>query len=340
VTADPGTANPRVGGERVRFGVVAIGRNEGDRLRRCLLSVLPFAQAVVYVDSGSHDGSPDTARSLGARVTLLDPDVPFTAARARNQGWRQLLVDDADLEYIQFVDGDCEVVPGWLAEAQSFLDSHPDVAAVAGRRRERFRDASPYNLLCDLEWASGGTGPTKACGGDAMMRARALVQAGGFRDSLIAGEEPELCIRMRAAGWKIWRLDAEMTLHDAAMTRFGQWWKRSVRTGFAYAAGVHLHGAAPERHWVRESRSAWLWGLGLPVVLLLASVVATPWALTGFLAYPFQVLRLCLAAPGSLHERLTRSTFLTLGKFAEAAGQLKFLGQTASGSAGRLIEYK
>jgi hypothetical protein len=172
------------------------------------------------------------------------------------------------------------------------------------------------------------------------MRARALVQAGGFRDGLIAGEEPELCIRMRAAGWKIWRLDAEMTLHDAAMTRFGQWWKRSVRTGFAYAEGVHLHGAAPERHWVRESRSAWLWGLGLPVVLLLASVVVTPWALTGFLAYPAQVLRLCLAAPGSLRERLTRSTFLTLGKFAEAAGQLKFLGQTASGSAGRLIEYK
>ena len=99
----------------------------------------------------------------------------------------------------------------------------------------------------------------RAFGGDVMIRAAALENVGGYRDDLIAGEEPELCIRLRAAGWRIWRLPYEMTSHDAAMTRFSQWWRRAMRAGYAFAQGAHLHGASPERHWVWESRRAWLW---------------------------------------------------------------------------------
>jgi GT2 family glycosyltransferase len=333
-------ARAETGDSAAGFGVVAIGRNEGERLRRCLESVVGAAAQVVYVDSGSTDGSVELAHLLGAEVVALDMRRPFTAARARNEGWRRLAAAAPSLAYVQFVDGDCEIVAGWLRAARAFLDTHPDVAAVAGRNRERFPDRSVYNLLCDIEWGSGVPGPAKACGGNAMMRLAALGQSGGFLETLIAGEEPELCVRMRAAGWRVWRLDDEMTLHDAAMTRFGQWWKRSMRTGFSYAEGANLHGAPPEQHCVRESRSAWLWGVGLPLAIVAAAAVAGPPMLLGFMLYPLQVLGLYVRATGSPRARLARAAFLVLAKFPEAAGQIKFLVHRLSGTHGRLIEYK
>ena len=180
------------------------------------------------------------------------------------------------------------VLPTWIPAALAFLEAHSDVAVVCGRRRERHPEASIYNLLCDIEWNTE-VGEAKACGGDAMMRVDAFRKVGGFRESLIAGEEPELCVRIRAAGWKVYRLDQEMTLHDAAMTRFSQWWKRSVRAGYAFAEGAYLHGGPPERHWVRESRRALFWGAALPLVIVVAALAVGPAALMLALVYPAQV---------------------------------------------------
>ncbi|MCE9606893.1 MAG: glycosyltransferase [Planctomycetia bacterium] len=213
-----------------RIGVVAIGRNEGERLRTCLRSLVGRAGAVVYVDSGSTDGSVALARSLGAEVVELDLALPFTAARARNAGFERLRQVLPAVEFVQFVDGDCEVRSGWLADAIAAFEGQPRWAVVCGRRRERRPEASVFNRLCDIEWDTP-VGEASACGGDALMRVVAFVEVGGFDDSLIAGEEPEMCVRMRRHGWTIHRLAAEMTWHDAAMTRLGQWWKRTVRAG-------------------------------------------------------------------------------------------------------------
>ncbi|MEO9123976.1 MAG: glycosyltransferase, partial [Microcoleus sp.] len=202
-----------------QIGLVAIGRNEGVRLEACLQSAIDKVALVVYVDSGSTDGSLELARSLGADTVELDLSTPFTAARARNEGFARLLELAPDIEFVQFVDGDCEVVDGWLDRAQRELTACPDVAAVCGRRRERYPEATIYNQLCDIEWDTP-VGETKACGGDSMMRSAAFEQVEGFNPTLIAGEEPELCVRLRQKDWKIIRLDAEMTLHDAQMTSF------------------------------------------------------------------------------------------------------------------------
>jgi len=243
------------------------------------------------------------------------------------------------LELIQFVDGDCEVAADWIGQAAVFLQIHTDVAAVCGRRRERHPERSVYNLLCDLEWNTP-IGEAKACGGDVLMRASALQQVLGYRDELIAGEEPELCVRLRAKGWRIWRLDAEMTLHDAAMTHFGQWWMRCLRAGFAFAEGVRLHGAPPERHWVRESRSAWVWGAGLPLAILVSAPWVGPAALWALAIYPLQVLRLGWRTPGQGQARWARAFFLVAGKFPEAVGQTKSWISHARHRRAALIEYK
>ena len=320
-------------------GLVAIGRNEGDRLRKCLTSVLGKVEKVVYVDSGSTDDSVDMARSLGVEVVELDMTRPFTAARARNEGFKRLRERAPELVYVQFVDGDCEVVAAWLDKATRFLNERLDVAVVCGRRRERFPDSTVYNMLCDIEWDTP-VGEAKDCGGDAMMRIDAFERAGKYRDDLIAGEEPELCVRLRAAGWKIWRLGEEMTLHDAAITRFGQWWKRNMRSGYAYAEGAHLHGAPPEMHRVKETRRVWIWGLGIPVLTISLAIWLGAWSLALLLIYPVQVIRLALRGTRSLRENWWRALFLVLGKFPEAVGQLKFIYNKFTGKTARLIEYK
>jgi GT2 family glycosyltransferase len=311
---------------------VAIGRNEGERLVRCLDSLRGQLDALVYVDSGSTDGSLEVARAAGAMIVELDPSRPFTAARARNAGF-ECLMTQVQPDYVQFVDGDCEVQPDWIATAVSFLDSRPEIAVVCGRRRERFPGASLWNRLIDMEWDTP-VGLARACGGDAMIRASALAEAEGYDPRLIAGEEPELCVRLRKAGWKVIRLDAEMTLHDAAMTKFSQWWRRTRRAGYAYAEGAAMHGAPPERHKVAETRRALLWGLGIPLTAL-AGIYASPWALLVLAAWPLQILRLIMTG----HDP-RRAVFLTFGKLPEALGVLEYWMKRLSGRQAQLIEYK
>jgi len=310
---------------------IAIGRNEGARLLACLDSLRAAGlRHIVYVDSGSTDGSIAAAKARGVIVVALDMTVPFTAARARNAGVAALPEGGA---LIQFIDGDCSLVPGWIDRAAGFLAANPAVAAVCGRRREIAPEASVYNRLIDREWDTPA-GQARSCGGDVLMRRAAFEEVGGFDPRLIAGEEPELCVRLRQAGWLIWRLDAEMTRHDAALHRFGQWWRRSRRAGHAYAEGAALHGAPPERHNVAQTRRALIWGLGVPAAAILGALLH-PLLLSILLLWPLQIARLALRDGDPV-----RATFLTLGKIPEALGVLEYRLRHLTGRDGRLIEYK
>lgn len=324
-------------GEPTLAAAVVIGRNEGARLIRCLAAIGDQAWPVVYVDSGSTDGSVAAARAAGAEVVELDLSRPFTAARARNAGLKAL--GEGGVDYVQFIDGDCELEPGWISAAQAFLDRRPVVAIAAGRLRERHPEASVYNRLCDDEWDTP-VGRAKACGGIMLARRAALTEVGGFRDDLIAGEEPELCVRLRGRGWEIWRLADEMALHDAAMTQFTQWWRRARRGGHAYAEGVALHGAPPVRHWVAERRRALVWGAVLPLMILSLVFVTTPWTLALALIYPAQVARLALRENPMSRFSWEKAAFMTLGKIPEALGVLEYTLAQARQRPRRLIEYK
>ena len=328
-------------------GVVAIGRNEGERLRACLRSVesgnLKAASRgvpVIYVDSGSNDGSVELARSMGAEVVVVQP--PFSAAKARNAGFTRLLGLVPEVQFVQFVDGDCTLDPAWLTVAGQFLEANPAYAAVAGRRRERYPERSVYNCLCDMEWNTP-VGDAKACGGDAMFRAVALLLVGGYDPVVIAGEEPELCVRLRAAGWKIHRMDHQMTLHDAAMTHFNQWWRRAVRGGYGYALGKTMHGRGPERHCLRETRSIWFWGLVVPVLALGAGW--STWGLSlillcGYPALGWRVYRYMRGRGFPLADSRLYAAFCVLAKFPQLQGVLRFWYRRIRTKPVQIIEYK
>lgn len=320
-------------------GVVIIGRNEGPRLVRCLESLADFMPKVVYVDSGSTDHSLIEAKSRGAYVMSLDMTLAFTAARARNTGFDAIVSLFPELKFVQFVDGDCEVLDGWIEQSVLFLQSNPQVAVVNGVLNERFPDKTIYNRLCDIEWKSP-VGELKYCGGNALMRVDAFKNVGGFLPNLIAGEEPELCVRLRKKGWKIWHLNQQMMLHDANITKFSQWWKRTVRGGYAYAEGASIHGQKPDLHWVKESRRAWLWGMAIPIFILIGFSFNVALGLIFLMIYPIQILRLMLKSQQKIKDAFTHSFFTVIGKFAEMVGQLKFFKTKYLNEKVNLIEYK
>ncbi|HJW75164.1 MAG TPA: glycosyltransferase family A protein [Thermoleophilia bacterium] len=318
--------------------MVAIGRNEGERLRRCLDALPTGTRHVAYVDSGSTDDSVEQARSRGVDVLRLDMSVPFTAARARNAGLRRLRERWPELRFVQVLDGDCTLAPGWLEAAVTELDLDPGLAVVCGRRREAHPEASIYNRLCDMEWDTP-VGDAASCGGDALLRMSAISEAGGYDDRLIAGEEPELCARLRARGWKVRRLDHEMTLHDAGMTRFAQWWRRSVRSGHAYAEIEARHPGL----FSSATRSIVTFGLVLPALAILSAPFTGGLGLALLLAFPALGLRILLrrcAQREALRDAALYACFCVLGKFPELAGMTRYWWNWSRGRRAAIIEYK
>jgi glycosyltransferase involved in cell wall biosynthesis len=305
------------------IGVVVIGRNEA-QLDACLASVLRGAARVVYVDSGSTDPSVAVARRRGVDVLELDPGRPFNAARARNEGFARLRAHHPECDFVQFVDGDCELADSWLEKAADFLASRPDAATVAGRLREKNPGASIYNALCDIEW-DVPPGESQACGGVFMVRAKAFEKAGGFREDLLAGEEPELTRRLAEQGWRHWRIAGDMAWHDAGLLTFSQWWTRTVRNGYGFGQGFALARPAGERLWARQLRSAWLWAGVIPALGIVGLLVwGLPALAIGFL-YPFQIARLALRGTRSRTVNWWSAALLVVGKFAEFAGHIRYL---------------
>lgn len=322
---------------------VIIGRNEGDRLERCLRSLLGRAEPLIYVDSQSTDRSVELARGLGVEVVELDLSIPFTAARARNAGFTRLLELRDAVEFVQFVDGDCEVLPGWIEFAAESLAHDPHLVAVTGVRRERHPERTIFNQLCDIEWCQGPYGETNRFGGDVMVRAREMKRVGGYNPGVIAAEDDEFAIRLCASGGKVLRSDRAMTLHDADMHRLSQWWRRAKRCGYGYAQVEGLHGAPPVCKFRSERRRVITWGVAVPAaVLALAPATLGTSLLLGSI-YPLRAARIAQRSLKSglpLRASLAWGLSCAFASVPEALGLTKYHVDRLFQRTPTIIEYK
>jgi GT2 family glycosyltransferase len=313
-----------VSGAIREIGFVVIGRNEGPRLEPCLRSVLAVSNRVVYADSASSDGSVELAASLGVAVVALPADGRLTAARGRNAGYAELRKRFPGCDAVQFLDGDCILQPGWIGAAVDFLNAHADVAVVCGRRFEARPDASIYIGLCDQEWDTP-VGEASYSGGDALIRCNAVDEVGGYRAELQAGEEPEMTARLRAAGWRIWRIDARMTEHDANIHTLGQWWRRSQRGGFGYAQVWSATKQLPQRVYGPQLRSALFWVVALPIAIIILAFATKKLLVLLLLpaAYGLQLTRIAGRSHGQ--RKWSKAALILLAKVPETIGAARFL---------------
>ncbi len=318
------------------IGVIIIGRNEGERLARAFQSIKPIGVRAVYVDSASTDDSVKRAEHHDVPVVELGTDKPLSAARARNAGFQWFKENVPGIRYLHLLDGDCDLAPNWLEIAIRKLKERDDLAVVTGRLREKDWDRSVLSRLSDIGWYLR-PGDIMSCGGIVTMKADVFVEVGGFDEDLIAGEEPEFYKRIRGAGYKLTCLEEKIGEHDGDIRGFGQWWTRTVRTGFSYA------NAAEWGRWERARRSLIFWGGLLPGLIILSSFLATPlFATLLSLLYPIQILRIFvkLNIPYSSNDRLLFAFFCILSKFPEFLGFLKYHYAKTFGKKQEIIEYK
>lgn len=315
----------------MKIGVVVEGFNEGERLRRCLTSLSIWKCTIVYVDSGSNDGSIEYAASQGCDLVHLDvSEVPFSCSRARNAGFRKLLGLDPAVDVLQFVDADCEIAAGWLDVVRLQFEKDRQLGVLCGRLTERDRDSSIYRRLCDMEW-DGPIGEVATCGGIAAMRADAFAKLGGFCEDLGGDEEIELCRRMRGEGFRVVRTSEHMATHDANMTEFRQWWRRAVKHGSVYAQAV-LQGRGDSYKRRQCLRAIW-WGAVLPLCALVALVFSWFWPALGIAiaVLPFVYAALAWRASGyrrsrgnSVADSWLYGVFCVLSNWAYLAGFFRY----------------
>lgn len=328
------------------IGVVTIGRNEGDRLINSLKSIISQVsekQSIVYVDSGSTDESIEAAKNLGVEVVNLDMSTPFTAARARNAGFERLHQLNPDLQYVQFIDGDCQLVEGWLETAAKTLDSDPTLAAVCGFRRELYPEKSLYNRICDVEWRLNTPGEVKAFGGEAMIRLCAFLAVEGYNNALIAGEDPELSYRLRQTQGKILLLDRNCSLHDADMHSLWQWWQRAKRAGYAFVKVSSLHENESEPIFVKESQKVWFWGLIVPLLILILAIPTRGLSLIALGVYPLRAIKVILNTHKqglSWAESISWGISCGFANFPAVSGAIKWKLDSFNKNSYQLIEYK
>lgn len=326
-----------------QIGAVVIGRNEGDRLRLCLTSILGQVDSIVYVDSGSTDGSVELAKSLNIEVVELDLTIPFTAARARNAGFQHLTTVNPQLKYVQFVDGDCEILPGWIEIAAHTLENDSQIVAVCGWRQECYPKHSLYNTICNIEWRMGSVGIISSFGGDVMIRSEAFKKAQGYNNSVIAAEDDELSVRLRQNNGQLVRIARNSTKHDANMYHIWQWWKRAKRCGYGYAQVFSLHGKPPESKFAKEMLRALLWGLIFPLSIFLLLYPTHGLVSIILLRYPLTALRVSYSTrqQGFLwSDSFAWGVSCSVSVFPEIVGICKFYFDRLQNQQHQIIEYK
>ncbi len=332
------------------ISVVVIGRNEGQRLIDCIKSIqaLDEPTEIIYVDSNSTDGSPERVRKLGIQVIVVHPERP-TAAIGRNAGWQA-----ATHPLILFIDGDTILNKDFLKVSLPMFND-PKVAAVCGHYRELYPEASIYQRVLDLDWMVP-TGVVTSCGGIVLMRKNVLEEVNGYNPQLIAGEEPEMCQRIRASGYIIHRIDQPMILHDLAIKSWSQYWQRSVRTGHAYAEISNMLEVSPLADFYKEKAGGILWqqeskksfinaGVWLGIFAFSLMLVIFSWLPLLFCIDLFLVLSLRTSWKNRWKSNDHISIFL-YGLHSQfqhipiMVGQLSYYYHRWLGKRRRLIEYK
>ena len=323
----------------LQVSVIIIGRNEGERLIRCINSVKamdfdPEQYEIIFCDSGSTDGSMENAEKLGARSLLVESDRP-TASKGRNLGYR-----NARGAYLFFLDGDTIVHPDFLKMSIDYLESHEKTAVIWGHRRETHPEKSVYNRVLDLDWVYP-PGEAEFCGGDVVMRKAVLDEVQPYSEDLIAGEEPELCSRIRKAGYTIYHIDAPMTGHDLDIRTFGGYWKRCYRAGHAYAEVAERTNGMIFGRDSRKNHIQTLIYLIVPILLLsFLHLIGLALLTAGAFLIVFRTY---------LKQRWRGASFGTTFLYAFHShfavpiiwlGQLKYYRDRSRGRGGRIIEYK
>lgn len=213
------------------ISVVIVNWNRRNLLSACLQSLrgqtfAPFE--TIVVDNGSSDGSPDVAREFGAQLICNQTNLGFCAAN--NQG-----IALACGEYVALLNNDAEAEPGWLAALHRACSQSPEIGMAASKvlvwEDPRRIDKAGHLIFPDGQNRGRGAGALDRGqfdreedvlwpdGSAALYRKSMLDRIGGFDEDFFAyGDDAELGLRARIAGWRCVYTPAAVVRHHRGST--------------------------------------------------------------------------------------------------------------------------
>jgi hypothetical protein len=127
------------------------------------------------------------------------------------------------------------------------------------------------------------------------------------------------------------------------MYHFTEWWRRTRRTGHAWAQVAALHGKSEERYFVRDCRRAWIWGLAIPSVAFALALVTRGISLMLLFLYGPQfgwIVRNARKRGWALGDSIVYSFFTVLSKFPAVEGMIAYHWRHWRGHALTIMEHK
>jgi glycosyltransferase involved in cell wall biosynthesis len=322
--------------KHVNLDVVIITKDQGWNVRRLIESVLyettdRSGTEIILVDSASSDDTVEIASDYPIRVIRLGKRQRLTAAAGRHAGLSQTSGD-----FVLFLDGDMELRRGWIDAALGLFARRPDFAVISGEvidqpiRAQAPRLDEPVGELQRASFTEVAHG-----GGAAAYRRSVLDRVGSFNPYLFSDEEPELCLRIRHAGYRIVRLDRPIANHysdpsGAISTLFGRR-RRNLYLGPGQALRIHL-GSGLLFPYARERGFGLVpaAGLGLGMAALGLSVILRQprWA-----AFWIGIVATLFATDAARKRSIYRALFTMVQRLVFAEGTVKgFVGSPADPS--------
>jgi glycosyltransferase involved in cell wall biosynthesis len=203
------------------FSVIIPTHNRPDLLRRAVMSVLKQSDGdfeLIVVDDGSVRPASEALRDIeDPRLSILRNSVAGGVSMARNRG-----VTEAKGEVISFLDDDdafhrdylaamrlvfSNVRAGFAWVGQSILT--PGMALPPSWLDRSLGPFLPIRHLPDPDLANIHVG----CAQGFSVRKAAIDAVGAFDEELRYSEDFDLVVRLLAANWEAWRLDAPLMVH-------------------------------------------------------------------------------------------------------------------------------
>ena len=260
---------------RPRVSVVIKALNEERRIvaaiESALAAVQPLGGEVILADSASTD-----------RTVALAAAYPVRIVQLANPGERccgvgpQLGYQHSRGEFIYILDGDMKLHPGFLEQALDFMAANPDVAGVGGQVLEQNRDSLEYLGRIERAAHAMPVGESVRLDMGGLYRRAAIEQVGYFSNrNLHSYEEFDLAMRLRARGWRLWRLGVPAVDHHGHDVPAYELLMRRWRSAYICGVGEVVRAAIGQPHQrlvLTALRELWiyvaalLWLLALPLV--------------------------------------------------------------------------
>jgi GT2 family glycosyltransferase len=262
------------------LAIIIVSTNEARWLEPCLRTIFEHAGSarldVVVVDNESTDGTRELVNA-GFPAARVVPSENRGFAHANNRG-----AMTCGARYVLFLNPDTEIIEGTFGELVAALDAMPDVGMAGVCQRtadgtlwptiryfpsvsrafgeafgserwplrhrwagERELDLDVYAREVDCDWTSGSF---------MLCRREALLSAGLMDERFfIYSEEPDLCLRMKRAGWRVRHFPSMTIIHHAG--------KGGVRPKMV-AQDVFTRRQYARKHFSRPTRTAYLTAVG------------------------------------------------------------------------------